>query len=59
MKTKYAIYKGSVGLYAKEYFDKIDTELFNARGVLGWRKIKEEDLPIVVNNAGGDVRFIR
>ena len=23
MKIKYAVYKGSVGLYAKEYFDKI------------------------------------
>lgn len=22
MKIKYAVYKGSVGLYAKEYFDK-------------------------------------
>lgn len=57
MKTKYAIYKSSVGLYAKEYFDKINPELFNARGVLGWRKIKEEDLPIVVNNAGGRCSF--
>ena len=33
MKIKYAVYKGSVGLYAKEYFDKIDPELFNDRGV--------------------------
>ena len=57
MKTKYAIYKGSVGLYAKEYFDKIDPELFNARGVLGWGRIKGEDLPIVVNNAGGRCPF--
>lgn len=57
MKTKYAIYKGSVGLYAKEYFDKIDPELFINRGVLGWRRIKEEDLPIVVNNAGGRCPF--
>lgn len=57
MKTKYAIYKGSVGLYAKEYFDKIDPELFNARGVLGWRRIKEEDLPIVVNSSGGRCSF--
>ena len=59
MKTKYAIYKGSVGLYAKEYFDKIDPELFNARGVLGWQRIKEEDLPIVVKMQEGDVPFIR
>lgn len=51
MKIKYAVYKGSVGLYAKEYFDKIDPELFNDRGVLGWQRIKEEDLPIVVNGA--------
>ena len=53
MKIKYAVYKGSVGLYAKEYFDKIDPELFNDRGVLGWQRIKEEDLPIVVNASGG------
>lgn len=57
MKIKYAIYKSSVGLYAKEYFDKIDPELFTDRGVLGWQKIKEEDLPIVVNNAGGRCPF--
>ena len=52
MKIKYAIYKGTVGLYAKEYFDKIDPELFEARGVLGWYNIKEENLPIVVNASG-------
>ncbi len=57
MKVKYAIYQGKVGLYAKEYFDKIDPELFNDRGVLGWNRIKEEDLPIVVNNAGGRCSF--
>lgn len=57
MKIKYAIYKGSVGLYAKEYFDKIDPELFTDRGVLGWRRLKEGDLPIVVNNAGGRCPF--
>ena len=53
MKIKYAVYKGSVGLYAKEYFDKIDPELFTDRGVLGWQRLKEEDLPIVVNSSGG------
>lgn len=57
MKIKYAVYKGSIGLYAKEYFDKIDPELFNDRGVLGWRRIKEEDLPIVVNASGGRCSF--
>lgn len=57
MKIKYAVYKGSVGLYAKEYFDKIDPELFNDRGVLGWQRIKEEDLPIVVNASGGRCSF--
>lgn len=41
MKIKYAIYKGTVGLYAKEFFDKIDPELFEARGVLGWYNIKK------------------
>lgn len=56
-KIKYAIYKGEVGLYAKEYFDKIDSELFNDRGVLGWRSIREEDLPIVVNASGGRCSF--
>ena len=38
-KIKYAIYKGKVGLYAKEYFDKIDPEMFVNRSVLGWRHI--------------------
>lgn len=57
MKVKYAIYQGKVGLYAKEYFDKIDPELFINRGVLCWERIKEEDLPIVVNNAGGRCSF--
>lgn len=56
-KIKYAVYKGSVGLYAKEYFDKIDPELFTDRGVLGWQRIKEEDLPIVVNSSGGRCSF--
>lgn len=57
MKIKYAVYKGSVGLYAKEYFDKIDPELFIDRGVLGWQRLKEEDLPIVVNSSGGRCSF--
>lgn len=57
MKVKYAIYKGEVGLYAKEYFDKIDPEVFKDRGVLGWWSIVEDDLPIVVNNAGGRCSF--
>lgn len=57
MKIKYAVYKGPVGLYVKEYFDKIDPELFNDRGVLGWQRIKEEDLPIVVNASGGRCSF--
>lgn len=57
MKVKYAIYQGKVGLYAKEYFDKIDPELFIDRGVLGWNRIKEEDLPIVVNSVGGRCSF--
>lgn len=66
MKVKYAIYKGNVGLYAKEYFDKIDPDLFYERGVLGWQMIDENDLPIVVNNFGGrclfdptDERFVK
>ena len=57
MKVKYAIYKSEVGLYAKEYFDKIDPDLFTRRGVLGWQRIKKEDLPIVVNAAGGRCSF--
>ena len=57
MKIKYAIYKSKVGLYAKEYFDKIDPDLFERRGVLGWQRIKEEDLPIVVNSMGGRCSF--
>lgn len=55
--VKYAIYRGKVGLYAKEYFDTIDPELFRDRGVLGWWHIKPEDLPVVVNSAGGRCRF--
>ena len=57
MKVKYAIYKGKVGLYAKEYFDSINPDLFERRGVLGWQRIKQEDLPIVVNAAGGRCSF--
>ena len=45
MKVKYAIYQGKVGLYAKEYFDKIDPELFNDRGVLGWGQDKRGGSP--------------
>lgn len=56
-KLKYAIYKGEVGLYAKEYFDKIDPGLFEDRGVLGYYNIKPEHLPIVVNSAGGRCSF--
>ncbi len=54
---KYAVYRGKVGLYAMEYFDKIDEELFLSRGVLGWRHIARERLPIVVNSAGGRCSF--
>lgn len=57
MKIKYAIYRNDVGLYAKEYFDKIDPDLFYKRGVLGWQMIKAKDLPIVVNNSGGRCSF--
>lgn len=57
MKVKYAIYEGEVGLYAKEYFDKIDPEVFKDRGVLGWWSIVEDDLPIVVNDSGGRCSF--
>lgn len=57
MKIKYAIYRGSVGLYAKEYFDEIDPEKFECRGVLGWRNITPDRLPIVVNSAGGRCSF--
>lgn len=57
MKIKYAIYKGIVGLYAKEYFDKIDPELFERRGVLGWYNITPDCLPIVVNSVGGRCSF--
>lgn len=56
-KIKYAIYKGKVGLYAKEYFDKIDPEMFVNRSVLGWRHINPEDLPVVVNSVGGRCSF--
>lgn len=54
---KYAVYRGKVGLYAKEYFDRIDKNLFNDRGVLGWHHINKDDLPIVVNDSGGRCSF--
>lgn len=57
MKVKYAIYKTKVGLRAMEYYDKIDPELFQRMGVLGWQKITEDRLPIVVNSAGGRCSF--
>lgn len=54
---KYAVYQGKVGLFAKEYFDRIDAELFNDRGVFGWRHIDKDRLPIVVNESGGRCSF--
>lgn len=57
MKMKYAIYRGKVGLYAMEYYDKIDPEVFKEMGILGWWNIREEDLPIVVNRMGGRCPF--
>lgn len=54
---KYAIYKGKVGLYAKEYFDRIDKDILKDRGVLGWWGITEDRLPIVVNDCGGRCSF--
>lgn len=57
MKVKYAIYKTKVGLRAMEYYDKIDPELFQRMGVLGWQNITEDRLPIVVNSAGGRCSF--
>lgn len=56
-KVKYAIYRGKIGLYAKEYFDTLDKELFEDRGVLGYWHIKPENLPIVVNRSGGRCSF--
>ncbi len=54
---KYAVYRGKVGLYAMEYFDRIDGKLFNDRGILGWQHIDKESLPIVVNEGGGRCSF--
>lgn len=54
---KYAIYKSEVGLYAKEYYDKIDPELFNRRGVFGWQGLEPDSFPIVVNSVGGRCSF--
>ncbi len=58
MKIKYAIYRGKVGLYAREYYDKIDPEVFEEMGVLGWRNIREGALPIIVNADGGRCSFL-
>lgn len=52
-KVKYAIYRGKVGLYAKEYIDTMD----GCKDLLGAHYIKPQDLPIVVNNAGGRCSF--
>lgn len=55
MKTteKYAIYKGKVGLYAKLYIDTLD----GCKDLLCGHSVKESDLPIVVNRAGGKCSF--
>ncbi|MCD8011616.1 MAG: hypothetical protein LUG99_00290 [Lachnospiraceae bacterium] len=50
---KWAIYKSKVGLYAKEYIDTLE----GCKNILGGCYVKEEDLPIVVNNAGGRCCF--
>lgn len=52
-KIKYAIYRGDVGLYAKEYIDTLE----GCQDLLGARYIKPQDLPIVVNSAGGRCSF--
>ncbi|MCD8398123.1 MAG: hypothetical protein LUD12_13260 [Lachnospiraceae bacterium] len=51
--TKWAVYKGKVGLYAKEYIDTLD----GCKNIIGGWCIKEEELPIVVNSAGGRCGF--
>lgn len=53
MKEKYAIYKGSVGLFSKLYIDTLEA----CKDLLGGNRIKEKDLPIVVNRAGGRCSF--
>lgn len=55
MKTteKYAIYKGKVGLYAELYIDTLD----GCKDLLCGHSVKESDLPIVVNRAGGKCSF--
>ena len=50
---KYAIYKTSFGLRAKEYYDDI-REIKRC----GLTYIKEESLPVTVNRAGGYASFI-
>ena len=50
---KYAIYRSEVGLYAKEYIDR----LADCKDLLGGYNVKQEDLPIVVNRAGGRCSF--
>ena len=41
MKIKYAICKGKVGLYVREYFDKFDLELFERHRVLLWYNVTD------------------
>ena len=53
MKIKYAIYKGKVGLYAVDYVDNME----RLQDFMCRYGVKEADLPIVVNRAGGRTSF--
>lgn len=53
MKEKYAIYRGRTGFYALDYVDTME----RLQDFICRYGVKKEDLPIVVNRAGGRTSF--
>lgn len=53
---KYAIYKTPTGLYAMEYYDTYDPDVFEKNGVFAYENLKDR-LPVVVNRVGGRHEF--
>lgn len=53
---KYAIYKQPTGLYAMEYYDTYDPDVFKRNGIFAYENLKDM-LPVVVNRVGGRHEF--
>ena len=53
MKIKYAIYQGDVGKFALEYCDNMNSVKNHTCAPY----VKEEDLPILINDVGGKISF--